>query len=75
MRRTAKTIAATVKSRCTRKNAAWFARSCGWSWCIQGGLFVALSACGLGAAASVVTAKAASYVCWFGQLWRQARGD
>jgi hypothetical protein len=68
-------IATTICARCTRRNAAWFARSCGWSWCIQGGLFVALSACGLGAAASVVTAKAASYFVWLGQLWRQARGE
>lgn len=71
MRRTIQAI----RKRVNRKNVTWFARTCGWSWLIQGALYGVLWLSGMGAVSALVSAKGASYAVWFWQLWQQANAE
>jgi len=64
-----------IVSRINRRNAKWFARTCGWSWLIQGTLYGVLSVAGMGSLAAIATAKVTSYVVWLGQCIQHAREE
>lgn len=62
-----------VKSRCTRKNAWWFAKTNVQSWVLQGLVVGLLTVVGVGAIAAMVSAKVAAYVVFAAQCVKAAR--